>query len=32
MFENVTLEVSLKPFQRTDEDYIRKIAKQIFEQ
>ena len=32
MFENVTLEVSLKPFRKTEEDYVRKIAKQIFEQ
>lgn len=23
MFKNITLEVSLKPFKRTDEDYIR---------
>ena len=32
MFENVTLELSLKPFKQTDEVYIRKICKGIFEQ
>ena len=31
MFENVTLEISLKPFKKTDEDYIRRICRQIFE-
>ena len=32
MFENITLEVSLKPFKQTNELYIRKICAQIFEQ
>lgn len=32
MFKSVTLEVSLKPFKRTDEDYIRSVCKQIFTQ
>lgn len=32
MFENITLELSLKPFKRTDEAYIRKICAKIFEQ
>ena len=32
MFENVTLEISLKPFKQTDEAYIRKICAGIFEQ
>ena len=32
MFENVTLEISLKPFKQTDEAYIRKICAKIFEQ
>ena len=32
MFENVTLELSLKPFKQTDETYIRKVCAQIFEQ
>ena len=32
MFENITLELSLKPFKQTDEAYIRKICAQIFEQ
>ena len=31
MFENVTLEVSLKPFKKTDDAYIRTICRQIFE-
>ena len=32
MFENITLELSLKPFKQTDELYIRKNCAQIFEQ
>ena len=32
MFKSVTLEVSLKPFKKTDEDYIRSVCRQIFEQ
>lgn len=32
MFENITLELSLKPFKRTDECYIRSVCSQIFEQ
>ena len=32
MFENVTLELSLKPFKQTDEVYIQKVCAQIFEQ
>ena len=32
MFENITLEVSLKPFWKTDEASIRRVAAQIFEQ
>ena len=32
MFENITLELSLKPFKQTDETYIRKVCAQIFEQ
>ncbi|MBP3705174.1 MAG: hypothetical protein J6I98_06535, partial [Clostridia bacterium] len=32
MFRNITLELSLKPFKRTDVDYIRGVCAQIFEQ
>ena len=32
MFENVTLEVSLKPFKQTDEAFIRRVCARIFEQ
>ncbi|MBQ9116639.1 MAG: hypothetical protein IJY04_06410, partial [Clostridia bacterium] len=32
MFENVTLELSLKSFKQTDECYIRSICAQVFEQ
>ena len=32
MFENITLEMSLKPFKQTDEIYIRNVCAQIFEQ
>ena len=30
MFENVTLEMSLKPFRRTDDEYIRAVAAHVF--
>ena len=32
MFENVTLELSLKPFKKTDDNSIKNICTQIFEQ
>lgn len=32
MYKNVTLEMSLKPFKRTDTDYIREICSQFFKQ
>ena len=32
MFKEVTLEVSLKPFKKTDSEYIRKVCSGIFEQ
>ncbi len=32
MFENITLEMSLKPFKQTDDAYIRRISEQVFEQ
>ncbi len=32
MFKEVTLEVSLKPFKQTDDDYIRNICKNVFAQ
>lgn len=32
MFENVTLEISLKPFKQLDEDSIRRVCAGIFEQ
>ena len=32
MFNNVTLEISLKPFKQTDEVYIRSVCAKIFEQ
>lgn len=32
MFENITLELSLKPFKQTDEVYIRRVCTGIFEQ
>ncbi|MBQ7038987.1 MAG: hypothetical protein IJN39_00295 [Clostridia bacterium] len=32
MFKNVTLEISLKPFKRTDSEYIRKVCSGIFRQ
>ena len=31
MFEQITLEVSLKPFKKTDSEYIKKTVKQIYE-
>jgi len=32
VFENVTLEMSLKPFKQTDEGYIKNVCNKIFEQ
>ena len=32
MFENITLEMSLKPFKQTDEEYIRNICARVFDQ
>ena len=32
MFKRVTLEMSLKPFKKTDTDYIKKICKELFMQ
>ncbi|MBO5281066.1 MAG: hypothetical protein J6B55_07665, partial [Clostridia bacterium] len=32
MFDNVTLELSLKPFKQTDEAYVRGVCARIFEQ
>lgn len=32
MFNNVTLEINLKPFKRTDDEYIHKVSAEIFEQ
>jgi len=32
MFENITLEMSLKPFKKTDAEYIKKVCSGIFEQ
>ena len=32
MFKSVTLEMSLKPFKRTDEDYMRRVIENMFEQ
>ena len=32
MFKNINLELSLKPFKQTDDNYIRRICVQIFEQ
>ena len=31
MFENITLEMSLKPFKRTDDDYVREVCRKVFE-
>lgn len=32
MFKNITLEVSLKPFKETSDEYITKVCKNIFDQ
>lgn len=32
MFENITLEMSLKPFKQIDDTYIEKVCTQVFEQ
>ena len=32
MFRNITLEMSLKPFQQTDTAYIEKVCRRVFEQ
>lgn len=32
MFKNVTLEMSLKPFKKTDDRYIRDVCRKMFEQ
>lgn len=32
MFRSVTLEMSLKPFKKTDDEYVRKVCAQVFEQ
>ena len=32
MFENITLEMSLKPFMKTDNEYIKNVCAQIFNQ
>lgn len=32
MFQNVTLELSLKPFKKTDEAYIRHVCEELFAQ
>ena len=32
MFKNITLEISLKPFKKTDSEYIRGVVKKIFTQ
>lgn len=32
MFQTITLEMSLKPFKRTDDEYIRKVIRRVFEQ
>ena len=32
MFENITLEVSLKPFKKTEASYVQRVCAQIFEQ
>lgn len=31
MFNRITLEMSLKPFKRTDDDYIREVCRRLFE-
>ena len=32
MFNTVTLEISLKPFKRTDDEYIRSVCREVFAQ
>lgn len=32
MFKNITLEMSLKPFKKTDDEYIKHICRKMFEQ
>jgi hypothetical protein len=32
MFKNITLEMSLKPFKRVDDEYIRQVCIKVFEQ
>ena len=32
MFQDITLEMSLKPFKRTDGEWIRKVCSTVFEQ
>ncbi len=32
MYQSITLEVSLKPFRRVDEPYVRAVCTKIFEQ
>lgn len=32
MFKNITLEMSLKPFKQTDDEYIREVCRKAFEQ
>lgn len=32
MFKNVTLEISLKPFKQTNDEYIQNICRKVFEQ
>jgi len=32
MFKNITLEMSLKPFKKVDDEYIAEVCKKIFEQ
>lgn len=32
MFQNITLEISLKPFKQTNNEYIRKVCRSVFEQ
>ena len=31
MFKRITLEMSLKPFKRTDDDYIREVCRRVFD-
>ena len=32
MFKNITLEMSLKPFKKVDDDYIREVCVNLFDQ